>query len=86
MMTQMMPIFRLVPALLLVFGVLITGANIWELRATTSPNVLGSTFYGAERTVYIAALVRSFYDLVFFWGMAALVTAANLYLEERGQA
>ncbi len=85
-MPQLLPFFRIVPALLFVFGILITGANIWELWSTTSPGTLGSSFQGVERTIYLAALVRSFYDLVFFWGMAALVTAANKYIEDRGEA
>ena len=80
-MTQLQPFFRIVPVLLFVFGILITAANVWELRATSSPAALGGSFYGAERTLYLAALVRSFYDLVFLWGMAALVTASNKYLE-----
>jgi len=81
-MAQLQPVFGILPALLFISGILITAANIWELRSTSSPGALGSTFYGPERTIYIAALIRSFYDLVFLWGMAALVTAANKYLED----
>ncbi len=86
MMPQLMPIFRLLPALLFVFGILLTAANIIEMRATSASAAIGSTFLNVERTVYLVGIVRSFYDLFFLWGMAAVVTAANKYLEEKGFA
>ena len=85
-MAQLLPIFRILPALLFIAGILITAVNIWELNATQVGSPLGSTYYPAERVSHIAALVRSFYDLVFLWGMAALVAAANKYLEAEGDA
>ena len=82
MMQQLTPFFRIVPVLLFVFGIILTGANIVEVRATSSQGAMGSTFYGTERTIYLVAIIRSFYDLFFLWGMAALVAAANRYLDQ----
>ncbi|WJY22286.1 hypothetical protein QTA57_03810 [Fontisubflavum oceani] len=82
-MSQLRPIFLIMPAVLFVFGILMSVANIAELRVTASVAGMQASIHTELRITYLAGLVRSFYDMFFFWGLAALVAAANRYVEVR---
>ncbi|MFZ1727340.1 MAG: hypothetical protein WAU13_11845 [Albidovulum sp.] len=80
-MTKLMPIFATLPFLLMAFGLVQTVMNIAELRATTGGAGMDATFMTEMRIVYLAGLSRSFGDLFHYWALAALVAAANHFLE-----
>lgn len=83
-MDKLLPLFRILPSVLVGYAILITFASVAEVRATTSHYTFDATFSSPERTLYLVALVRCFYDLFFLLGIAALVSAANRYLD-RGE-
>ncbi len=80
-MKQLLPFFHALPPLLFVYGIMMAVANVAELRATASISGMEGSLLSDMRIAYLAGIVRSFYELFFFWGMAAIVTASNKYLE-----
>lgn len=82
-MAQLLPFFRVLPPLLFVYGIVMVIANIVELRVTASISGVQGSFLSEMRIAYLAGVARSFYELFFFAAMAAVVTAANKYLERQ---
>ena len=82
-MPQLLPIFRTLPPILVVFGLVLSIGNIAEVRATQSQFVLDSSFMTTERTIYIVAIIRSMADFLYYTALAALVHAANRFVDAK---
>jgi hypothetical protein len=80
-MRQLLPLFRITPPLLFAYGLVRTFSEIAALR-TTAEYVIDSSNLTDTRILYIRGLVRCFDSLFFYIALAALVAAANRYLEK----
>ncbi len=80
-MEKLLPILRVVPALLFVYAIVLTIASVAELRASASAAGMNGSLMTELRITYLAGFVRSFYDLFYLWGMALISMAALKYLE-----
>jgi hypothetical protein len=82
-MRQLLPLFRITSPLLVAYGIVLTFANIVALRNTASmAGGFDATTYSEVRVTYPTGLVGTFDSMFYYFALAALVTAANRYLEK----
>ncbi len=81
-MDKLYPLYRIMPALLLIYGVVMTFFGMLELRITGNQAWLaGDTSYEVRMLSYIGA-ARAFDPLFFFGGLAAIVAALEHRLKD----
>ncbi len=80
---KFLPLFRLMPPLLVLYGIILTVANVAELRATANLAGMNGTYYTEARVMHLAGMVKSFADVFYYTGFAAIVLAATRYMEEK---
>lgn len=82
-MEKLLPLFRILPPLLVVFGIVLTTAEIIALRNTASiGGGIDASILNEVRITYLTGLVRCFDSMFYYFALAALVAAANRYLEK----
>ncbi|OYX44712.1 MAG: hypothetical protein B7Z02_03945 [Rhodobacterales bacterium 32-67-9] len=82
-MGALLPLFRILPPLLVFYGTLLTFANIVALRNTASiGGGIDASILTELRITYLTGLVQTFDGMFYYFALAALVTAANRYLEK----
>jgi hypothetical protein len=79
-MRQLLPLFRITLPLILAYGLVRTFLEIAVLR-TTSEYVIDASNLTETRLIYLRGLAQSFDSMFYYLALAALVTAANRYLE-----
>ena len=82
-MDKLLPLYRILPPLLVVFGIVMTAASAIELRTSAGlGGGMDATYLHELRVTYLAGLVKSFDSMFFYFALAAVVAAANRYLEK----
>lgn len=82
-MDKLLPLFRILPPLLVVYGVVLSFAEIVALRNTAAiGGGIDASMLSELRITYLTGLVRCFDGIFYYFALAALVAAASRYLEE----
>ena len=76
-MEKLDPLYKIAPVMLIIYGVAATYANMSDLRIAGNEMFMLGTGEYEVRMLHISAVIRGFYELFFFLGMAALVAGLN---------
>ena len=66
---------------MIVYGLIQTMLGIISLKYT-QPFGAQASYLSNERIFYLTEVIRQFDSLIFYWGMAALTSAAIIYIRE----